>query len=242
MRVSFLRFQHEELKNPFGMVVGWRAWLSEPIAASIHDRITGGRIMNRRGFWLGLAIGTISTCLLGQWVFSAASKETDAPRGISPDLVANYVHSVVQAERTFYTTEVVDRLQRRGVVSASEHWKETGDLPLPAQFLLESGRLVAQEPNGIQYRLISSWAINKKNGPATEFERAALTKIVEHSDRPYAGVTTIGKARVFQALYPDKALTHTCADCHNVHPKSPKRDFKQGDVMGGILVTIPLSK
>ncbi len=198
--------------------------------------------MNIRGFWLGLAVGTISTCLLGQWVFSAASKETDPPKGISPQIVADYVHDVVEAERTFYTTEVVERLQTRGVVSASENWKETGDLPLPAQFLLESGRLVAEQPSGIRFRLISSWAINKRNSPTTEFQRTALTKILVNTDRPYAGVTTEGKARVFQALYPDKALSQRCADCHNVHPKSPKRDFKAGDVMGGILITIPLPK
>ncbi len=198
--------------------------------------------MNIRGFWLGLAVGTISTCLLGQWVFSAASKETDPPKGISPEIVADYVHDVVEAERTFYTTEVVERLQTRGVVSASENWKETGDLPLPAQFLLETGRLVAEQPSGIRFRLISSWAINKRNSPTTEFQRTALTKILVNTDRPYAGVTTEGRARVFQALYPDKALSQRCADCHNVHPKSPKRDFKAGDVMGGILITIPLPK
>ena len=196
--------------------------------------------MNMRGFWLGLATGTISTCLLGQWVLSAASKEIDSPKGIPPETVANYLHSIVEAERTFYTTEVVERMQTRGIVSAAENWLETGDLPLPAQFLLETGRLVAKNPNGIRFRLISSWAINKRNGPKTEFERTALTKILENADRPYAGVAIEGKARVFHALYPDKALSQRCADCHNVHPKSPKRDFKVGDVMGGILITIPL--
>jgi hypothetical protein len=196
--------------------------------------------MNMRGFWWGVAVGTISTCLVGQWVFSAAGKETDPSKGISPQTVADYIHSVVQADRTFYTTEIVDRMQTRGSVYASEQWREDGDLPLPAQFLLETGRLVATQPNGIRYRLISSWPINKKNGPATEFERMALTKIIETPDRPYAGVTTDGIARVFKALYPDKALTSKCADCHNVHPQSPKRNFKAGDVMGGILVTIPL--
>ncbi|MBU6433042.1 MAG: DUF3365 domain-containing protein [Nitrospirae bacterium] len=196
--------------------------------------------MNMRGFWLGLAIGTISTCLLGQWVFSAASKETDPPKGISPEIVADYIHSVVQADRTFYTSEIVARMQMRGIVTASEHWKETGDLPLPAQFVLETGRLVAKQPNGIRFRLISSWPVNRRNSPTTEFERTALSKILVNPDRPYTGVTTEGKARVFQALYADKALSQMCADCHNVHPKSPKRDFKAGDVMGGILLTIPL--
>jgi hypothetical protein len=198
--------------------------------------------MNTRGFWFGLAVGTISTCILGQWGFSAASKETDPPRGISPEVVADYIHSVVQAERTFYTTEVVERMQTRGIIYASEHWRENGDLPLPAQFLLETGRLVAEEEHGVQFRLISNWAINKKNSPTTEFERTALQKILVNTDRPYVGVTTDGKARVFKALYPDKALSQRCADCHNVHPRSPKRNFKEGDVMGGILLTIPLPR
>jgi hypothetical protein len=196
--------------------------------------------MNMRGFWLGLAVGTLSTGLFGQWVFSAASKETDPPKCISPEIVADYIHSVVQADRTFYTSEIVERMQTRGIVSAAENWKETGDLPLPAQFVLETGRLVAKQPNGIRFRLISSWAIDKRNSPMTEFERTGLTKILVNTDRPYTGVTTEGKTRVFQALYPDKALSQRCADCHNVHPRSSKRDFKTGDVMGGILLTIPL--
>ena len=196
--------------------------------------------MSMRGFWLGLAVGTISTCLVGQWVFPAAGKETDPPKCISPKTVADYIHSVVQADRTFYSTEIVERMQKLGIIFASEHWREDGELPLPAQFLLETGRLVAKQPNGIRFRLISSWPINNTNSPTTEFERAALTKILENTGPPYGGVTTEGRARVFQALYPDKALSSQCADCHNVHPQSPKRDFKAGDVMGGILVTIPL--
>ena len=196
---------------------------------------------NGRGFWLGLAVGIIFTCVLGQWAFSAASKEIDPPKGIAPEVVADYLHSVVQADRTFYT-EIVERMQSRGLVSASEDWKETGDLPLPAQFVLETGKLVAAHPHGIKFRLISSWAVNKRNSPSTEFERIGMAKILTSPNRPYAAVTTDGRTRVFQALYADKAISQRCADCHNVHPRSPRRDFKEGDVMGGLLITIPLRK
>ena len=196
--------------------------------------------MNRRDFWLGLAVGTISTCLLGPWVFSVASKETASPKCISPDIVAEYLHNVIQADRTFYQIAVVDRMQERGMIYASEHWKENGELPLPAQFLQESGRLAAEQRNGIRFKLISNWAINKKNLPTTEFEQTGLAQLLANPDRPYTDVTTEGGARVFQALYADKAVSRHCADCHNVHVKSPRRDFKAGDVMGATLVTIPL--
>ena len=196
--------------------------------------------MHIRGFSFGLTVGIISTCLLGQWVPSATSKEKDAPMCLRPEAIADYLYGVLQADRSFYTSEVVERMQKRGIVFASEHWKMDGELPLPAQFVLEAGRLIEKGPSGDRFRLISSWPINKKNGPTTEFERIALTKILENTDRPYTGVTTVGKTRVFQALYADRAVSQICADCHNVHPNSPKRNFKIGGVVGGMLLTIPL--
>ena len=180
-----------------------------------------------KGFWLGLAVGTISTCLVGQWAFPVAGKETDPSKCISPKTVADYIHSVIQADRTFYTTEIVDRIQARGIIFASEHWKVDGDLPLPAQFVLESGRLVAKQPNGIRFRLISSWPINKRNAPTTEFERAALTKILENTNAPYAGVTTEGRARVFQALYPDKALSYAVCRLSQCAPTKAQRGISR---------------
>lgn len=196
--------------------------------------------MNCRGFWLGLAVGIIATCLLSQWVVFAANKKADPPKCIPAEAVADYLHSVIQADRTFYTTEIVERMQMRGIVVASENWRETARLPLPAQFLIEVGRLVAQERSGLRVRLISNWAINKKNNPATDFERTGLTEILMNTDRPYTGMTTVDGAPVFQALYPDKAVSQSCVGCHNAHPDSPKKDFKPRDVMGGILLTIPL--
>ena len=195
--------------------------------------------MMMKGLWLGFVVGIAFTCLLGPWVFSAASKETDSPKGISPGIVADYVHSVVQADRTFYQNEIVGRMREKGMVAASEHWRADGGLPLPVQFLQESGRLMAKQGKAIRFRLISDWAINKDSGPTTEFERTGLMKVLENPDRPYTAMTTEGKARRFQALYADKAVSQLCADCHNGHVKSPKRDFKVGDVMGGILLTIP---
>ena len=197
--------------------------------------------MNGRGFWLGLVLGASVMGLLAQWGPADAGKEVGQAPCIEAGLVAEYLHSIIQADRTFYTTDVVERMQMRGIAFAAENWRETSRLPLPAQYLLETGRLVAAGRNGLQYRLISQWAINNKNQPSSDFERAGLTEILRNPDRPYTAVTTDGRTRIFQAIYADKAASQSCVGCHNAHPNSPKKDFKPQDVMGGILLTIPLS-
>ena len=196
--------------------------------------------MSSKGFGWGVVVGIIATCILSEWIPSAASKETGSLNSIPAATVADYVHAVIQADRTFYTNEIVERMQLRGTVVASENWKERGTLPLPAQFLMESALLMREERNGIRVRLLSNWAINKRNRPTTEFERAGLTEILVNPDRPYKSVVTEDGTRYFQALYPDKAVSQSCIGCHNAHPNSPKKDFKLRDVMGGILLTIPL--
>src|SRR5690348_13047760 len=105
--------------------------------------------------------------------FSGAqdSAQSGSRGGIPAERVADIVHAVIQADRTFYTIEVVERLQHMGIVVASENWHSQKTLPLPVQFLEESARLAANSPAKIGYRLISLWPINRRNGPKTEFEQ-----------------------------------------------------------------------
>jgi hypothetical protein len=166
-------------------------------------------------------------------------KPTTVP-GISPEKVADYVHAIIEADRTVYTTHVVKRMHEKGIVSAAEHWEQNNALPLPAQFLQRAGRLVAENGSGIRYRLISLWPIYRRNGPATEFERNGLKALTSNPDTPHTGIVTSGKMRYFQAIYSDRAVSKACVNCHNAHPLSPKRDFVLNSVMGGIVITIPL--
>lgn len=174
----------------------------------------------------------------GTPAFSA--KETAPTPGISPEKVASYVHAVLQADRTIYTNQVVNRMQEKGVVSAAEHWEQDNALPLPAQFLQHSGRLVAESGQGIRYRLIGLSPIYQRNAPATDFERKALEALNRSPSAPVTGIVSSGRKQYFQAIYPDRAVSAACVSCHNSHPLSPKRDFKLNDVMGGIAITIPL--
>lgn len=178
------------------------------------------------------------------WVWSSPSlpfaKDNTGSTGVPPERVADYVHATLEAHRTIYTTHVVNRMQDKGIVSASERWEQENALPLPAQLLQQSGRLVAESGSGIRYRLIGLAPIYQRNAPATDFERKALETLRRQPDKPITGIVSSGKKQYFQAIYADRAISPACITCHNSHPLSPKQDFKLNDVMGGIAITIPL--
>ncbi len=179
-------------------------------------------------------------CIL---IFAAVRLDAAQPGqavGIPPDVVAEYIYSVVQADRAIYATHVVERLQDLKVTVATEEWKARGALPLPAQMLQMAGQEIQGHGLGLRIRLASLWPIYEKNGPADEFERAGLEAVAKNPKKPYTGIITQGDAHFFKAVYADRAVTRACIDCHNGHHLSPKRDYKLYDVMGGIIISFPV--
>ena len=163
------------------------------------------------------------------------------PLGVSPIIATDYIHSVIEADRTIYSKMIVERLGEAISLKAEENWMQENTLPLPAQFLLLAAENVTSQELGMTYRLMSLWPINPLNGPKDGFEKKGLEE-VSKSPRPFTTTFTSKGKLMFKAVYPDKAVTKSCVTCHNGHPKSPKKDFKLGDVMGGISITIPLGQ
>jgi cytochrome c553 len=161
--------------------------------------------------------------------------------GIPPETVADFLHSVIESDRTFYTIHVVERLQKQGAATAAETWRaDKTSLPLPAQFLHEANDLAAITGSRVRYRLISLWPINPANAPANDAERSRLEAIMQQPERASTGTVLLDGQQYFQAVYADRAVTQACVACHNAHPNSPKKDFTVPDVMGGLVIEIPL--
>ncbi len=193
---------------------------------------------SNKSLWgvLRLVVGVSVICFA--YPNNATAEETSIKLPI--ETVADYLYAMIEADREVYTKHVVERLQAKGVVVASENWEQKNTLPLPAQFLMESGRVMAKKGTGIQYRLISLWPINKRNNASSEFEKAGLGAVLTHPTKPHTGFVKEGGVSYFQAVYPDLAVTQACIGCHNAHQDSPKRDFKINDVMGAIVISIPV--
>lgn len=181
---------------------------------------------------------TVPFCILAVWGAGFAGKQSAG--SVPLETVVDYIHSVLEADRTFYTVHVVERMERRGVIESSEKWRSEKALPLPAQFFQESSSLAALTGASVRYRLISLNPINKLNAPRTEFERKAMEVVMAQPAQSYKGTVVDGGTRYFQAVYADLAVSPVCVSCHNADTRSPKHDYKLKDVLGGVLISIPM--
>ncbi len=158
---------------------------------------------------------------------------------VSIRMLADYLRAVLQADRAFYTHHVVERMEAMLLVTASENWREERTLPLPAQFFKEASRNLEVRGNPFRYRLVSLWPLNPENAPHNDKERQALEQVIYSNEVVEQEIERGGKS-FYQIIYPDKAISRTCVDCHNTHEKSPKQNFKMNDIMGGLEILIPL--
>jgi hypothetical protein len=180
-----------------------------------------------------------SLSLIGALLTACSGGSKDP--GIAPQTMADALHAVMEADRTVYTRNVVNRLQNeQKIIKASEHWKDDNALPLPAQMFRMGSEMVAEKNPGFSYALLSLWPVNKQNAPKTDVEKTGLQFVVDNPKQNYYAEEVLGQQRYFTAVYADTAVTGACISCHNEHQDSPRKDFKLGDVMGGVVVRIPL--
>ncbi|MEM8638018.1 MAG: DUF3365 domain-containing protein [Cyanobacteria bacterium P01_G01_bin.54] len=205
---------------------------------------------------LALYILAAAICITAVACSGGAPKaDADATVGIQPELVTDYIHTALAADRTAYTKHVVNRSQtlegkdnEKGVlaIEATEGWQNTDGIPLPAQ-MFRLGYEIANEmaDGAFTYGLISTWYINDSHEPKSDFEKEAMAAVNE-SGEPYKGYQEVGGQKYFSALYPDKAVVEACVTCHNTHPihleRYPDKQFEMGEVMGGIIINIPLEE
>lgn len=164
------------------------------------------------------------------------------PKGIPVQQVADMLQSVMAADRTVYTTRVVNRLQNEEkVIKAEEHFADKKALPLPAQMFRFGAEKAAEMNKTFSYSLLSLWPVNKQNAARTTAEKDGLKFVAENKGKNFYTEETLGGKKYFTAVYADPAVSPACVSCHNGHDDSPRKDFKLNDVMGGVVIRIPVN-
>ena len=175
--------------------------------------------------WIGLLVGF--GIVLGCSVTApfGRTKQNDL------EVTAKYILATAKAFRTVYAQGIIEQAKRAGVTPKEDWNKDDHAVMLPIQFVKAAG----VEVRDFELGLIGLTPIYNSNLPKSQAEADALKKMMAN---PEEKVLTFADGNQFKGLSADFAIAQSCIDCHNSHPSSPRKDFKQGDLMGAIVVRL----
>jgi hypothetical protein len=171
----------------------------------------------------------------------APDEKTHKLQTVTIRKLADSLHAVIAADRQAYAELIVQRLateEKR--LPATEDWREAHGLPVHAQLLRHAAQSIQKRGAEFSYALRSLWPLNPSHGPQTQVEQEGLAAVAKTPDAAFYAEEELGGRSYFTAIYADRATLPSCVACHNQHPRSPRRDFKPGDVMGALVVRVPL--
>ena len=147
---------------------------------------------------------------------------------MTKDLAIQYILATAKAARTVYVKGVIGRAQAGGV-NPDEDWvKQDHAIMLPAQFV----KAVGAEIKDFELTLIGTNPLYGANAAKTPKEKEMLEKLASGKEK----ILTFEDGGRHIGFSADFAIVQGCADCHNKHPKTTKKDWKKGDFMGAIAV------
>ena len=117
-----------------------------------------------------------------------------------------------------------------------EYHTAAGAIPVPATVSIELGEQISDLKNGsVQNR-------TDTGGARDDFERQALAYLRQNPTDSFSRKEENNHQQVTLRYAEPVLMKASCVACHNVHPSSPKKDWKVGDVRGVIAVSQPLDE
>ena len=143
-----------------------------------------------------------------------------------------------KALRGYYTDHVLSKVLSETDLSAdTEHKQHPNVIPLPATMIHELSEIQPNEHSKV--RLYSPYPFpNRQNRSLDTFENKAWNYLVDQPDKSYKQVSANSQGQtVVRIAIADTLASETCVNCHNSHPRSPKKDWSLGDVRGVLEIT-----
>ncbi len=199
-----------------------------------------------------LAVGVLAAVLVGSvaglWYLSSLSEFFVRQTALES---ARLETKMLDEVWRFYSDEISDLDPRVTHVAITENYRNVHPaLPLPATFAIDLGERISRRSPGMEVRVYSRypWPTRTDGGPQGEFDLVAL-EWLERQARPlddppaeYAHfVADNGRRKLL--YYTARHMEKSCLGCHNQPDSlSPKKDWKEGDVVGVLKIVRPLER
>ena len=154
-------------------------------------------------------------------------------------MTAGFLSRKTAADRQYYNSTVVKRALESGLTVSSTYQNKDRSIPVHTTFMKEAGQTLGVE-GSLQMELVSLTPINQANAPRDAFQREALERFVKGSDTSSHSFGDHKGKESLRYMIPDIATSQTCVDCHNTQAASPRKDYRIGDVIGGLEIILPI--
>lgn len=176
--------------------------------------------MRRRTLTLTIVLSALA-CAVSTW---GAPEKTHKLTTVSLRKMVDSLHALIGADQRAL-------VERTAGASAG---------PSHAAVLRAAAQDIQKHGAEFSYTLRSLWAIDRNQGPQTQVEQDGLEFVAKHPEETFYAEEELGGRSYFTAVYAERATVASCVECHNAHAASPRRDWKFGDVMGAVVVRVPL--
>jgi methyl-accepting chemotaxis protein len=139
--------------------------------------------------------------------------------------------------RAYYSDNVVTKLSKDGAFRADvDHKGHDKVIPLPATFVHDLSAALKDKDTRIN--LFSKYPFpGRKDRKLDPFQDQAWDYLVAHPDEIFSRTELRDGTTIVRVAVADKMSGQSCIDCHNSDPRSPKTDWKLGDVRGVLEVS-----
>ncbi|SFB99698.1 methyl-accepting chemotaxis protein [Pseudoalteromonas denitrificans] len=146
----------------------------------------------------------------------------------------------IKTLRGYYTKNVIVKAKKFGMKPDYEHKDNPNSIPLPATLVHELSDIFAKD--GTSFQLYSKYPFpNRVSRKLDDFQKEAWAILSKNPKKIISEETLLEGEPVLRVALADTMQAQGCVDCHNSHSKSPKTDWKLGDVRGVLIVNKPLS-
>ncbi len=152
------------------------------------------------------------------------------------------LNGIVSSVRAYYARNVAGRVAASDAETQVLHnyLEVDGAIPIPATLSLELGEAIGAAEGDVTYRFVSDYSFaDRPPHVLSPFEQTALDHFRDtETPEPFLVHSSGNISNREITLATPVIMAGACVECHNAHPKSPKQDWKVGDVRAVQTVTV----